>query len=174
MISAVISSSRAIPRGMYYGSKSGVKVIVDDAVAAGRVMDTTVNLGEAGAAAELVIYPTDAAMEAGFGSATPDSGIVEIGNAGQLGMSSPEEVLQFQRDVASSAGVSVGETYTSQSGGVEWLCMDWTMNEFTFSVASAMIDGKCYAVSCMFNSSNKDAVVALYQQAMASVRAWEG
>ena len=40
---------------MYYGSKSGVKVIVDDAVAAGRVMDTTVNLGEAGAAAELVI-----------------------------------------------------------------------------------------------------------------------
>ena len=47
---------------MYYGSKSGVKVIVDDAVAAGRVMDTTVNLGEAGAAAELVIYPTDAAM----------------------------------------------------------------------------------------------------------------
>lgn len=159
---------------MYYGSKSGVKVIVDDAVAAGRVMDTTVNLGEAGAAAELVIYPTDAAMEAGFGSATPDSGIVEIGNAGQLGMSSPEEVLQFQRDVASSAGVSVGETYTSQSGGVEWLCMDWTMNEFTFSVASAMIDGKCYAVSCMFNSSNKDAVVALYQQAMASVRAWEG
>ena len=79
MISAVISSSRAIPRGqsrrsgnpfhhpvlesngapettykMYYGSKSGVKVIVDDAVAAGRVMDTTVNLGEAGAAAELV------------------------------------------------------------------------------------------------------------------------
>ena len=189
MISAVISSSRAIPRGtkppeaeihsiiqsfksngapettyeMYYGSKSGVKVIVDDAVAAGRVMDTTVNLGEAGAAAELVIYPTDAAMEAGFGSATPDSGIVEIGNAGQLGMSSPEEVLQFQRDVASSAGVSVGETYTSQSGGVEWLCMDWTMNEFTFSVASAMIDGKCYAVSCMFNSSNKDAVVALHQ-----------
>ena len=159
---------------MYYGSKSGVKVIVDDAVAAGRVMDTTVNLGEAGAAAELVIYPTDAAMEAGFGSATPDSGIVEIGNAGQLGMSSPEEVLQFQRDVASSAGVSVGETYTSQSGGVEWLCMDWTMNEFTFSVASAMIDGKCYAVSCMFNSSNKDAVVALYQQAMESVRAWEG
>ena len=40
---------------MYYGSKSGVKVIVDDAVAAGRVMDTTVNLGEAGAVAELVI-----------------------------------------------------------------------------------------------------------------------
>ena len=113
-------------------------------------------------------------MEAGFGSATPDSGIVEIGNAGQLGMSSPEEVLQFQRDVASSVGVSVGETYTSQSGGVEWLCMDWTMNEFTFSAASAMIDGKCYAVSCMFNSSNKDAVVALHQQAMASVRAWEG
>src|SRR5699024_6565863 len=57
---------------MYYGSKSGVKVIVDDAVAAGRVMDTTVNLGEAGAVAELVIYPTDAAVEAGFGSATPD------------------------------------------------------------------------------------------------------
>ena len=140
---------------MYYGSKSGVKVIVDDAVAAGRVMDTTVNLGEAGAAAELVIYPTDAAMEAGFGSATPDSGIVEIGNAGQLGMSSPEEVLQFQRDVASSAGVSVGETYTSQSGGVEWLCMDWTMNEFTFSVASAMIDGKCYAVAACSTAPTK-------------------
>ena len=159
---------------MYYGPKSGVKVIVDDAVAGGRVVDTTVNLGEAGAVAELLIYPTDAAMEAGFGSAAPDSGIVEILNAGQLGMSSPEEVLQFQRDVASSVGVSTGEPYTEQSGGVEWLCMDWTMNEFTFSVASAMIDGKCYAVSCMFNSSNKDAVVALYQQAMASVRAWEG
>ena len=66
-------------------------------------------------------------------------------------MSSPEEVLQFQRDVASSAGVSVGETYTSQLGGVEWLCMDWTMNEFTFSVASAMIDGKCYA--CLLYTS---------------------
>ena len=100
--------------------------------------------------------------------------IMPVTMVNELGMSSPEEVLQFQRDVASSAGVSVGETYTSQLGGVEWLCMDWTMNEFTFSVASAMIDGKCYAVSCMFNSSNKDAVVALHQQAMASVRAWEG
>ena len=89
-------------------------------------------------------------------------------------MSSPEEVLQFQRDVASSAGVSVGENIHVAVGRCGMAVHGLTMNEFTFSVASAMIDGKCYAVGCMRNSSNKDAVVALYQQAMASVRAWGG
>ena len=37
-----------------------------------------------------------------------------------------------------------------------------------------MIDGECYLVACMFNASNKDTVVALYNQAIASVRAWNG
>ena len=69
---------------MYYGSKSGVKVIVDDAVAAGRVMDTTVNLGEAGAAAELVIYPTDAQWKPALGALrrTADCGNRECRPAG--------------------------------------------------------------------------------------------
>ena len=37
-----------------------------------------------------------------------------------------------------------------------------------------MIDGECYLVGCMFNASNKDTVVSLYNQAIASVRAWNG
>lgn len=73
---------------MYYGSKSGVQVIIDDAVAGGRVMDTTVNMGSAGAIAELVIYPTDEAVNAGLGNIMSDSaGGVEVLNAGQMGLS---------------------------------------------------------------------------------------
>ena len=159
---------------MYYGTKSGVKVILDDAVAQGRVVDTTVNLGDAGAVAELIIYPTQAAMDAGFGSATPDSGIVEIGNAGQMGITSREQFIENNRNMAASLGASVGDNYTTQAGGVEWLCVDWTMNEFTFSSAAAMINGKCYAVTCMFNDSNKDIVLDLFGQALLSIRPWEG
>ncbi len=52
----------------------------------------------------MVIYPTDAAIR--LWERYAGQGIVEIGMPARLGISSPEEVLQFQRDVASSAGVS--------------------------------------------------------------------
>lgn len=58
------------------------------------------------------------------------------------------------------------------SGGVEWLAYDFTMVGKNFSYASAMIDGECYLVGCVFNDSNKDVIVALYNQTTASLRAW--
>ena len=66
------------------------------------------------------------------------------------------------------------ETYTFSSGGAEWLAYDFTISNKNFSCAAAMINGECYLVACMFNASNKDTVVSLYNQAIASVRAWNG
>ena len=60
------------------------------------------------------------------------------------------------------------------SGGVEWLANDFTVSGRSFSYASAVIDGACYFVGCAFDDSTKDAVVTLYNQATASLRAWEG
>lgn len=158
---------------MYYGTKSGVKVIVDDAVAEGRVQDTTVSLGTAGAIAELVIYPTDEAVNAGFGSTTPDSGIIEVLNANQMALDTPKEVVKYMRKTAGGLGASVGDNYKVQMGGVKWLCVDYSMKNLNFRTASAMIKDKCYSVSCTYTSSNKTEVEKLFNQAMESVHAWE-
>ena len=37
-----------------------------------------------------------------------------------------------------------------------------------------MSNGECYLVACRGNAADKDTVVSLYNQAIASVRPWNG
>ena len=77
-------------------------------------------------------------------------------------------MIEFNKTVSGTNN----DSYTFSSGGVEWLAYDFTMSDRSFSYASAVIDGECYLVGCVFNDSNKDTIVTLYNQATASLRAW--
>lgn len=153
---------------MWCAKRAGVKVIVDTSLAQGGGVDleATLNVNGIGTVYEMYLYPTqadrDAPLGEGFG--------VEVGRASEFNISTPEQVVQYQKDLSGTNN----ETYTFRSGGVEWLAYDFTMAGKNFSYAGAMIDGECYFVGCMFNDSNKDTITALYNQAMASVRPYSG
>ena len=55
---------------------------------------------------------------------------------------------------------------------MEWTACDFTVGKRMFSYSAAVIDGECLFVGCVFHDSNKDAVVNLYHQALASLRTW--
>ena len=71
---------------------------------------------------------------------------------------------------AAAAGGTAGERYTAVTGGVEWLCQNYTIGSYYFSSGAAVIDGQCIYLSGMYSDSNQEAVVALCNQVMASVR----
>ena len=75
-------------------------------------------------------------------------------------------------DTAEAAGGTVGRRYTVTMGGVEWLCQDYTIGSYNFSSGAAFIDGQCFYLSAMYNASNQEAVTALSNQVLASVRPW--
>lgn len=128
---------------------------------------------ENGVAEMIVIYPTEAAKEAGLGNTdSSESGGVEVGYASQFGYNTPEELLDAHADTAEAAGGTVGERYTVAMGGAEWLCQDYTISSYNFSSGAAVIDGQLFYLSAMYNASNQEAVTALSNQVLASVRPW--
>ena len=152
----------------YYAERAGVKVIIDESTAQGGVADMEIelNMNGIGTVHEMFLYPTQEDRNAAVGQGFS----VEIGKASEFGLSTPEEVIEFNKNLSGTNN----ETYSFSSGGVEWLAYDFTMGGKNFSYSSAVIDGECYLVGCVFNDSNKDAIVALYNQATASLRAWKG
>lgn len=153
---------------VYYAQQAGVKVIADESLVQGGAADMEVemNVYGIGTVHELFLYPTQADRNAAIGEGCA----VEIGKAYEFGLYSPEDVIDYNKRVSGTNN----KTYTFSSGGAEWLAYDFAISNKNFSCASAMIDGECYLVACMFNDSNKDTVVSLYNQAIASVRAWNG
>lgn len=143
-------------------------MIADSALAqgGGADMEVEMNVNGVGTVHELILYPTQADRNAPIGEGCA----VEVGKAYEYGLYSPEDVIDYNKRVSGTNN----KTYTFSSGGAEWLAYDFTISNKNFSYASAMIDGECYLVGCMFNASNKDTVVSLYNQAIASVRAWNG
>ena len=153
---------------MYYAERAGIKVIADSTLAqgGGADMEVEMNVYGIGTVHELFLYPTQADRNAAIGEGCA----VEVGKAYEYGLYSPEDVINYNKRVSGTNN----ETYTFSSGGAEWLAYDFTISNKNFSCAAAMINGECYLVACMFNASNKDTVVSLYNQAIASVRAWNG
>ena len=161
-----------ITYSMWYSDNVGIKIIIDDSIAQGSVWETEIPLTN-GVAEVIVIYPTEAAKEAGLGNIdSPDSGGVEVGYVSEYGYSTPEELLDAHADSAAAAGGTAGERYTAVTGGAEWICQNYTISSFSFSSAAAVIDGQCFYLSAMYNDSNQEAVTALCNQVMASVRSW--
>lgn len=153
---------------VYYAERAGIKVIADSALAqgGGADMEVEMNVYGVGTVHELFLYPTQADRNAAIGEGCA----VEVGKAYEYGLYSPEDVINYNKRVSGTNN----ETYTFSSGGAEWLAYDFTISNKNFCCAAAMIDGECYLVACMFNASSKDTVVSLYNQAIASVRAWNG
>lgn len=161
-----------ITYSMWYSESIGIKFIIDNSLALGSVWETEVPLGNI-VAESLVIYPTEAAMEAGLGNIeASDAGGVEVGYAIQLGCNTPEEVLKAQADTAEFVGGTVGVKYTITMGGAEWFCQDYTIGSYNISSGAAFIDGQCFYISAMYTASNQEAVMGLSTQVMASVRPW--
>ena len=158
---------------MWYSENIGIKIIIDDAAAQGSVWETEIPLAD-GVAEVLVVYPTEAAMEAGLGNIdSPDSGWVEVGYVSEYGYQTQEELLDAHADSAEAANGTVGERYTADVGGIKWLCQDYTIGSGNFSSGAAVIDGQCFYLSAMYNASNQETVTALSNQILASVRPWE-
>ncbi len=153
---------------MYYAERAGVKVIIDDSLALGGVADVEVQLNANGIGTvhEMFLYPTQEDSDADLGQGSA----VEIGKASEFGLSTPEEVIAYNQNVSGTNN----ESYTFSAGGVEWLANDFTVNGKNFSYASAVIDGECYLVGCVFDDSNQDTMLTLYSQATSSLRAWVG
>lgn len=153
---------------MYYAERAGVKVIIDDSLALGGVADVEVQLDRNGIGTvhEMFLYPTQEDSDADLGQGSA----VEIGKASEFGLSTPEEVIAYNQNVSGTNN----ESYTFSAGGVEWLANDFTVNGKNFSYASAVIDGECYLVGCVFDDSNQDTMLTLYSQATSSLRAWVG
>ena len=161
-----------ITYSMWYSETIGIKFIIDDSVAQGSVWETEIPLST-GVAQVIVIYPTQAAKEAGLGNLdATDSGGVEVGYAAQIGYQTPEELLNGHTATAEMAGGTVGTRYSAAMGGVEWLCQDYTIGSYSFSSAAAVIDGQCFYLSAMYNASNQEAVTTLSNQVLASLRPW--
>lgn len=159
-----------ITYSMWYSENIGVKFIIDDSLAIGSVWETEIQL-ENGVAEIIAIYPTEAAMEVGLGDiSSPDSGGVEIGYVSEYGYSTPEEMLDGNADSVEASGGIVGQRYAADSGGVEWLCQNYSIGSFDFSSAAAVIEGRVFYLSAMYNDTSQEAVVALCNQVMASVR----
>lgn len=157
----------------YYAERAGVQVIIDDALAQGGVSDMEMDLGDS-KAHEIMIFPDQAAAEAGVGNINSSSaGGVEAGFASEWGLATPQDVIDYNYSLVSGAGGTAYETYTVHSGGVDWLVQDYEVQSYGYSYASAVIDGQCYLVGCMFNDSNRDTVVTLYNQVMSTVRPWK-
>ena len=151
-----------LPYSCYYDEEAGIQIIIDDRLAGGGVETS---------GTELILYPTEAAREAGAGNLDSGSaGMVETGNAGFLGMSAPQEILDGFSGMLQASGAAPGETYTVSRGGYEWLCQDYTMQDHSFSCASAIIDGQCYFAYCMWTSANSEAVISMYQAVMDTLR----
>lgn len=159
-----------ITYSMWYSENIGIKFIIDDSLAIGSVWETEIQL-ENGVAEIIAIYPTEAAMEVGLGDfGSPDSGGVEIGYVSEYGYSTPEEMLDGNADSVEASGGIVGQRYAADSGGVEWLCQNYSIGSFDFSSAAAVIEGRVFYLSAMYNDTSQEAVVALCNQVMASVR----
>ena len=99
---------------------------------------------------------------------------MEIGEAAHSEAETPEARLDFTLSLAQMLDCEASDRYALELGGLEWLCQDYVVQDYTFSYASAMIDGACYVVGCMYDDSTENAILALYQQALSSVRPWEG
>ena len=105
-----------LPYSCYYDEEAGIQIIIDDRLAGGGVETS---------GTELILYPTEAAREAGAGNLDSGSaGMVETGNAGFLGMSAPQEILDGFSGMLQPAERRLGETYTVSRGGYEWLCQE--------------------------------------------------
>ncbi len=155
---------------MWYSETIGLKIIIDDSIAQGSVWETEVSV-PGGVTEVVMIYPTQAAQEAGPANIdSPDAGVVEVGYVAQFGYSTPQEMLDAQASTASSLGGTVGDRYTVFMGGAEWLCQDYTISSFNFSSGVALIEGQYIYLSAMCNASNQEAVTALSNQVLASVR----
>ena len=158
--------------GMWYSDTIGMKFIIDDALALGSVWELEIELNS-GTAHAIAIYPTEAAKEAGLGNLdSEDAGGVEVGFVSEYGFTKPEELLDDSAASVAASGGTAGERYTAVMGGAEWLCQNYTIDTYYFSSASAVIDGQCFYLSAMYSASNQEAVVALCNQVMASVRPW--
>lgn len=149
----------------YYAERAGVKVIIEDSLVQGGVADVAIPVSGLGTVYEMYLYPSEEDRNAGI----VDGFAVEIGRASDYGLETPEEVIDYNRSISGSRE----EVYTFSSGGVEWTACDFTVEERMFSYSAAMIDGECLFVGCVFHDSNKDAVVNLYHQVLASLRTWE-
>ena len=157
---------------LWYSETIGIKFIIDDALALGSVWELEIELNS-GTAQAIAIYPTEAAKEAGLGNLdSEDAGGVEVGFVSEYGFTKPEELLDDSAASVSASGGTAGERYTAVMGGAEWLCQNYTIDTYYFSSASAVIDGQCFYLSAMYSASNQEAVVALCNQVMASVRPW--
>ena len=55
-------------------------------------------------------------------------------------------------------------------GGADWLCQDYAIGSYNFSSGAAVIDGQLFYLSAMYTTSNQEAVTALTNQVLASVR----
>lgn len=154
--------------GMYYAEGGGVKVIVDKALVLGGAydMEVQVNVNGIGTVHEMMLYPTEADRDAGIGQGYA----VEIGKASEFNCSTPTDVIQYNKNISGTNN----ETYTFSAGGAEWLAYDFALGGKYFSCASAVIGGECFFVICMYSDSNEDTMVTLYNQAIASLRAWNG
>lgn len=158
--------------GMWYSDNIGIKLILDNSLALGSVWETELQLSD-GVAEVISIYPTEAAMEAGLGNLdSADSGGVEVGYVSAYGYETPEALLDSHAAAAADAGGSVGERYSAHTGGADWICQNYAIGEYYFSSAAADIDGNCFYVSAMYSGGNQEAVVAMCNQVMASVRPW--
>ena len=83
-------------------------------------------------------------------------------------------MLDFTLSLAQLLDCEASDRYTLELGGQEWLCQDYVVGDYVFAYASAMIEDACYVVGCMYDDSTENAILALYQQALSSVRPWEG
>ena len=97
---------------------------------------------------------------------------MEVGYAAQYGYTTPEEVLDAHIGTAEAVGGTVGTRYTASLGGVEWLCQDYLIDAYNFSSAAGFVDGQLVYLRAMYNDSNQEAVMALCNQVLASVRPW--
>ena len=158
---------------MWYSENIGLKFIIDNSVALGSVWETDLSMMGDSAVELIAIYPTEAAQEAGLGGVdSSDAGGVEVGYAAQYGYTTPEEVLDAHIGTAEAVGGTVGTRYTASLGGVEWLCQDYLIDAYNFSSAAGFVDGQLVYLRAMYNDSNQEAVMALCNQVLASVRPW--
>lgn len=148
---------------VYYAERAGAKVVIDTSLAQGGVADAKIkmNVNGIGNVHEMLIYPTQEDRNAALG----EGSVVEIGKGFEFGLATPKEVIEYNKNISGTNN----EAYTFSSGGVEWLAYDFEISGRNFSYASAVIGGECYLVGCVFNASNEKAVIALYNQATASL-----
>lgn len=140
---------------------AGMKAMVYEKDAKGGVIDNSEYVYGFGDINEMLILP-----EPLNSNSTATVSNVEAIKGSEMYLSSPTAAIGYFQILLSSSA----DTYTEHLGGVDWLCFDGTLSGMDCSYASAMIDGECYIVSCIYDDSTEDAVSSLYQSVLSTLR----